>query len=163
MPIAGLLLVTTHSVSNLNIITYYKLLLPNITLQIGSQSPSQTWQYRYAILYHERAFYVFGGGTGHYVSTIARLDVETTTWTKSGDMVAIRRDHSVIFDGEKFLVVGGVTDNISTPIKNEVCTFSDTTTITCTQQSTVLVDYKLYPELILVPDSYGKGKENCYY
>ena len=82
-------------------------------------------------------------------------------------MVNPRRDFGVIFDGEQFLIVGGISDACTNraicPAKHEVCTFTDTTAITCTQQSTVLVDYILYPELLLVPDSYGKGKDNCYY
>ena len=126
----------------------------------GLQTSSH--QHRYAIIYHARAFYVFGGGTGNYESTIARLDVESTTWTKAGDMTTIRRDHSVIFDGDQFLIIGGSTNPLAW-IENEVCTFSDAKSITCTKLSTVLVEYLLYPELLLVPDNYGKGKDNCFY
>ena len=116
----------------------------------------------YASIYHSGAFYIFGGGTGQYTNTIARLDAETTTWSNAGEMVNIRRDHGAIFDGEKFLVVGGHTDG-GIPAKNEVCTFTETLVITCAELSTIEIEYMLHPELLLVPEDYGKGKENCFY
>ena len=41
----------------------------------------------YAVIYHDDAFYVFGGATTEYndhLQTISRLDTETSTWSKVG-------------------------------------------------------------------------------
>ena len=39
---------------------------------------------RYAALYHNGFFYLFGGYTGSNSKTIARLDTKTTKWSKAG-------------------------------------------------------------------------------
>lgn len=41
------------------------------------------------------------------MQTIARLDAETRQWTNVGSLVNARYDHGAIFDGRKFLIVGG--------------------------------------------------------
>ena len=108
------------------------------------------------MLYHGRAFYVFGGTLdGSSTNTIARLDAETTTWSEAGTLVTGRYAHGAIFDGEKFLIIGGRGS-----LKNEVCTLNNAT-MTCTEQSTTLEDYAYYPELFLVEENYGKDWNNC--
>ena len=117
---------------------------------------SRYMQYN-AVLYHERAFYVFGGYSysSSYYRDIGRLDEETTTWTKAGLLVAGRYGHGAIFDGEKFLIIGG-----KGTFKNEVCTLKDEK-ITCVAQSTTLENYNYYPELFLVEENYGTDLAHC--
>ena len=48
----------------------------------------------YAIVYHERAFFIFGGGMKQGLkNTIARLDAKTATWSKVGILITGRRCH----------------------------------------------------------------------
>ena len=118
----------------------------------------------YASLYHDGAFYLFGGWTGtkvskKYKSTIARLDAQTSKWSKVGVLEYGRHGHGAIFDGEKFLIIGG-EKNDGGPIKNEVCTLKELT-MTCVEQATALDQYSYYPELFLVPEMFGKDVEKC--
>ena len=64
---------------------------------------------RYALLYHDRAFYLFGGtsGSAAYSDKIVRLDAETGAWSEIGTLAIGRQGHGAIFDGNKFLIVGG--------------------------------------------------------
>ena len=121
--------------------------------------PSEATSYlqNYAVLYHDKAFYVFGGYNYHssYYKNIGRLDEETTTWTQAGTLVAGRYGHGAIFDGENFLIVGG-----KGTFKNEVCTLKDEK-ITCVAQSTTLENYNYYPELLLVEENYGTDLGHC--
>ena len=77
---------------------------------------------------------------------------------KVGTLINGRRDHGAIFDGEKFLVIGG--DIGGNPVKNEVCTLSGST-MTCVEQSSSLDNYAYYPELFLVAEDFGKDLQNC--
>ena len=70
-----------------------------------------------------------------------------------------RHGHGAIFDGEKFLVIGGEKSG-SGPVKNEVCTLEGST-MTCVEQSTALENYGVYPELFLVSENFGKGVNSC--
>ena len=108
------------------------------------------------MVYHDRAFYLFGGLTysNPYQQTIARLDAETQIWSKAGDLKNGRRRHGAIFDGEKFLVLGG-EKGTSGPVKNEVCTLSGTS-MTCEEAPNALEDYLTYPELFLVTGDFCK-------
>ena len=123
-------------------------------------NPSKALPYlrSYAVVYHDRAFYVFGGNSGLYPEQkiIARLDAATTTWSIAGSLITDRDGHGAIFDGEKFLVIGGTRGSL----KNEVCTL-DNAKMTCTAQSTTLDYYRDYPELFLVGENYGKNFNNC--
>ena len=67
----------------------------------------------------------------------------------------------VIFDGEKFLVIGGMT-NGDEAVKNEVCTLEGST-MTCVEQSTALDEYKYIdsPKLFVVPENFGKDTSQC--
>ena len=109
----------------------------------------------YTVVYNERAFYVFGGQGAYDIKTIARLDAETTTWSKAGTLVTGRYGHGAIFDGEKFLIVGGQGS-----LKNELCTLADGT-MACVEQSTTLDYYAYFPELFLVDEDYGKDWNHC--
>ena len=111
----------------------------------------------YASIYHEKAFYIFGGSSfdseypGWVASSqIGRLDAVTRTWSLAGSLKQAREGHAVAFDGKQFLVIGGVGD-----LKTENCT-PNRNTITCTEnQSPGLNNYSYYPELLLVADNYG--------
>ena len=70
-----------------------------------------------------------------------------------------RRGHGAIFDGEKFLIIGGEKSD-GRAVKNEVCTLEGST-MTCTEQSTALDNYEFYPELFLVADDFGKDSNKC--
>ena len=112
------------------------------------------------MLYHDRAFYIFGGITNsnRYQQTIARLDAETQTWSKAGNLKNAREGHGAIFDGEKFIVLGGSKGG--GPVKNEVCTLSGTS-MTCGEASNTLESYSYYPELFLVTEHFGKDISQC--
>ena len=145
----------------------------------------------YAALYHDGAFYLFGGRSysNRFSQTIARLDTRTTQWSKGGchknfEKKALRSPfldfllefilfshqkagtlnygrygHGAIFDGEKFLIIGGIKD-VAGAIKNEVCTLEGST-MTCFEQRTALEGYFYYPELFLVADDFGKEVKKC--
>ena len=82
------------------------------------------------------------------------------TRRKAGALNYGRRSHRAIFDGEKFLVIGGVKASKGTRrVQNEVCTFKKST-MTCVVQRTALYEYK-YPELFLVGRDFGKGVNKC--
>ena len=105
-----------------------------------------------ASVYHEQAYYIFGGrgSTDSYLTKIGRLDAVKRTWSLAGSLKQGRRGHGVIFDGEQFVVIGGYTGSL----KTENCIISGET-ITCTQIGPGLDDYAYYPELALVDDNYG--------
>ena len=129
----------------------------------------------YAALYHDGAFYVFGGWapSASVSTTIARLDTKTTKWSKGGCHQKIlkfllscslgkagtlkngRRGHSAIFDGEKFWILGGVGT-----VGNEACTL-DGSTVTCVEQPTFFYQPGAYPELFLVADDFGRDVDKC--
>ena len=81
------------------------------------------------------------------------------TRQKAGTLVNGRRGHGVIFDGEKFLVIGGYMSG-GGPVKNEVCSLEDST-MTCVEQSTALDNYAFYPELFIVAENFGKDINSC--
>ena len=101
-------------------------------------------------VYHEQAYYIFGGyGSGSNVANIGRLNELRRTWSLAGSLNQARQGHGVIFDGEQFVVIGGMGN-----FKTENCVVSGET-VTCTQHGPGLTDYQYYPELALVDDSYG--------
>ena len=71
-----------------------------------------------------------------------------------------RSGPGAIFDGEKFLIIGGKINTDYDPVENEVCTLEGST-MTCVEQSTALKDYAYYPELFLVADDFGKDLNKC--
>ena len=118
---------------------------------------ASTAVFAYSIVYHDHAFYTFGGSHDRTDSNvIARLDVETTTWTQIGSLNYPRRGHETIFDGSSFLVVGGITNSFRT----EKCILSGGS-MTCTDQEPTLTSYDHYPELLLVNEDFGKSIDTC--
>ena len=73
--------------------------------------------------------------------------------SKAGTLKHGRNGHGVIFNGEKFLVVGGSE-------KSEVCTLKSEK-VDCVEQSTIMEGYAYYPELFLVVENFGKDKNEC--
>ena len=84
---------------------------------------------------------------------------------KAGTLKHGRRGHGAIFDGEKFLVIGGEGvlpgDKYLARrlIETEVCTLKGQR-MTCVEQATALEGYR-YPELFLVADDFGKDVSKC--
>ena len=113
------------------------------------------------MLYHNRAFYIFGGygDSNGYQDTIARLDTGTQTWSRAGTLKNGRKGHGAIFDGEKFIILGGIKSGDET-VKTEVCDLSGTS-MTCTEASKSLENYSYYPELYLVRENFGKDISQC--
>ena len=109
----------------------------------------------YAVVYHDGAFYLFGGWQSDTKTVIARLDASTTVWSKAGTLVTGRFFHNAVFDGENFLIIGGPGS-----LKTEVCSLSGQS-VTCTETFNSLDDYYAYPELFLVPGDFGKDPSQC--
>ena len=103
------------------------------------------------ITYAQGAFYLIAGidKSSAYLKTIGRLDEETLTWSKAGNLNSGRHGSNAIFDGSVILVVGGN----SSPEKTEKCVISGDE-VTCTAQSPELRYYVNYPELFLVPSNF---------
>ena len=70
-----------------------------------------------------------------------------------------RAYHGAIFDGEKFLIIGGYA-NKHGPVKSEVCTLKGST-MSCFSHSEALDGYNNYPELFIVPKDFGKDASKC--
>ena len=82
----------------------------------------------YASVFHE-AFFIFGGhDINGKISKIGRLDAVTRTWSLAGSFNKARSGHAVVFDGNNFLVIGGLGT-----FKTEKCV-QNSTRITCTEQ-----------------------------
>ena len=86
------------------------------------------------------------------------------TRRKAGTLKHGRYSHGVVFDGEKFLVIGGFYRDPMMdgkhPTKNEVCTLEGTR-MTCVEQPTYMDEYNNYPELFLVGKDFGKDVDKC--
>ena len=82
---------------------------------------------------------------------IGRLDEATRTWSLAGSMKRARSGHSVVFDGENFLIIGGPGYG---DLKIETCSL-DGGEVTCTDMPIALKKYYKYPEVMLVDDDFG--------
>ena len=102
------------------------------------------------------SFYLFGGYalTNSYQSTIGRFDMTTQKWSRAGNLVTARSGHSVIFDGQFLLVVGGDPGK-SEAIMTEKCAISNGQWA-CVSQTPELTKYSDYPELFLIPAGFCK-------
>ena len=106
------------------------------------------------MLNYDGGFIIFGGFKGSsgldgsVSTTIARLDENNTAWSKLGDMKSAREGHSVIYDGQVFLIIGGKGSK-----STEKCSILESS-IDCTDQSPVLQNYEPNPALFLVPDEF---------
>ena len=110
------------------------------------------------MIYVHGAFFVFGGHIGgDYKSyTIGRLDEETSTWSKAGNLNSGRCKSNAVFDGSAILVVGGYdtdTTRYNETLPTEKCDISGAE-LTCTTQSPILESYRNFPELFLVPSDF---------
>ena len=105
----------------------------------------------FASVFHEEAFFVFGGKGDYWddFGSIGRLDAVTLTWSLAGSLKQARNGHAVIFDGTQFLVIGGPGE-----FKTENCV-PNGDTVTCTEQQKGFDHYYSYPELMLVDGNYG--------
>ena len=113
-----------------------------------SDYPYKSYVAHYSMLYFENGFIIFGSNGA--TSVIAKLDLQTTSWIKLGDLTLERWNHNVIYDGEVFIVVGGLATN---DIKTEKCSLSGST-MTCSEQEPILPGYNEYPALVMVPDDF---------
>ena len=77
-----------------------------------------------------------------------------------GSLVDSRRAHGAVFDGDKFLLIGGRKNDDFEPVVTEVCTLKDST-MTCVEQSEALDQYAYYPELFIVSQNFGKDFNKC--
>ena len=102
----------------------------------------------FAMLYYDNSFIIFGNHDRSARTVIARFDLQTTSWSKLGDLKLGRAHHSAIFDGEVFLIVGGSGDH-----DTEKCSLSGST-MTCSQQSPKLNFYYFTPALVMVPEDF---------
>ena len=103
----------------------------------------------YAPIYHDKSFYVFGGRN---FAKIARLNVAAKSWSIAGNLKKSRSGHSVIFNGNFFLVVGG-----SRTMKTEKCLLKNNQ-MSCEELASELDSYAYYPFLLTVDSSFSK---NC--
>ena len=130
---------------------------------------------KYAVLYYDDAFYLFGGHTAYFTpysihsysnlftQTIAQLDTKTKIWSKIGILRQGRQGHGAIYYDGKFFVFGGRKNPKSkndAQVKNEVCTLKGSK-MTCIEQSTGLDKYRYYPELFLVAENFVKDNNDC--
>ena len=108
----------------------------------------------YAVIFHGRSLYYFGGTDENHndLNSILRLDSGSWTWSNVGQINSARNGHEVILVGEKVMVVGGAgTKN------NEACLLMVNGHFNCTELSSNLTDYALYPILFAVAENY----ESC--
>lgn len=98
------------------------------------------------MIYYSNGFMVFGGHSTD--TTIARLDLSTTHWSKLGKLSTGRHGHNVIYDGSAFMVIGGYGNK-----PTEKCVLSGSS-ITCTEQSPTLSDYNNTPAVVMVPEDF---------
>ena len=108
--------------------------------------PFATDLIQYAVVYHNLAFYYFGGYQDS--KTIAKLDSQTYEWTKVGELNQGRYSHAVIQLDNSFLCIGGYGLQ-----KTERCELKNST-VTCESQAPELQDYRQNPELFLVSDDF---------
>ena len=76
-------------------------------------------------------------------------DSITKSWSLAGTLNSGRHGHSAVFDGEKFLVVGGYDD-----VEAEYCKLEGKN-ITCENHIVKFFYWRYYPEIFLVDDTYG--------
>ena len=102
---------------------------------------------------HTDAYFVMGGSfdfnknraKGELTNKIARLDYDTLQWSLAGQLASTTRcQHRAIFDGTKYVVVGG-----DQPEFNENCVVHGKN-MTCTKQPGKELDTYWLPLLFLI-------------
>ena len=111
------------------------------------------------VVYYKSKFYVLGGNISAdkwiHTKIIARLNTNLK-WSQCGELLEPRRVHSVIVSQSEFIVVGGTVQNSPEGVRTEQCSISNT--VVCSNLADPnLSDYKRYPELFNVPDSFCKS------
>ena len=106
------------------------------------------------VVYHDDAFYVFGGTNEGDRREIFKLASQNGlwTWTQLGSMVKGHDLHNVIYLNGHFLVVGGSGEM---PRKTEKCTLTGASPIgiSCVEQEPELNYYSNWPELLPISGS----------
>ena len=105
----------------------------------------------YAVIFHGGNHFFFGGSSDGQLDSILRLSGNSWTWSKVGQLNALRQAHGVILVEDTFTVVGGTGIK-----KNEACVLNNEQ-LTCTELASSLTNYEYYPILYLV----GKDYETC--
>ena len=103
----------------------------------------------YAVIFHGSSHYYFGGYYQGYLDSILRLQSGSWTWTNVGQMNSARSSHAVTLVNEMFMVVGGYGN-----VNNEACVLNNGQ-FNCTELSSSLNNYVVYPLLFSVADNYG--------
>ena len=125
-------------------VNIWTLIIPKLDFSFG----------QFAAIYLDNAYYVIGGGSlSGYLRTIGRLDPVTSTWSEAGLLNRPRGNHAAIFDGQSLLVIGGSRTG-GPSIKTESCKLQDAV-FTCTEHDSALNDYRSYPEVTIVDESYS--------
>ena len=108
----------------------------------------------------KNTFYSVGGylttGSGRYTKNftpIGRLNNETGTWTKVGQLLTARYGGSATFDGTSLLVIGGVG---TVPI--EKCDFFHEYLV-CKSQAQKTTGYYYNPPLFFVQNEFSTCKK----
>ena len=96
------------------------------------------------IIYHNSGFIIFGGKSNIALSTIARFDQSSKKWSKLGNLVTARYGAGVVYDGQTFLVVGGIGYGA---LLTEECKL-DGMSITCTSRPPKLNNFYRWPTFI---------------
>ena len=105
----------------------------------------------YAPIYHENAFFIFGGKHWpDFFTKIARIDVETRLWSIVGDLRNPRMSHGVILIGNSFMVVGGYAN-----IKSEKCTLENNR-MNCVELASGLPGYVNHPYFAPVHSNFAE-------
>ena len=81
------------------------------------------------------------------------------TRQKAGTLKNGRLGHGAIFDGDKFLIIGGVNKS-PYPVANEVCNLEGLK-MTCVEEFEQSSKFAYYPELFLVAADFGKDVSKC--
>ena len=89
------------------------------------------------------------------------LKVMLPTQSLAGTLKHGREAHGVIFDGEKFHVIGGETSVPYSAVKNEVCTLKNLIMTCVKQPSELSASYAFYPALFLVAEDFGQDQAKC--
>ena len=91
--------------------------------------------------------------------SIYRFRATVEPFFRAGFLVNGRHGHGAIFDGQKFLIIGGYIDG--DPVMNEVCSLQDSRMI-CIEQPIDMEGYYEFPELFLVAEDFSKNSAKCW-
>ena len=112
------------------------------------------------MVFHKGGYIIFGGYIGREkaTSTIARFDESTRTWSKLGEVLTPKSLHAVIYTGQSFLVIGGVTREKGNRLyrqRTEKCDMKNDS-ITCQYHSSTLENFYFWPATVLVNETFDQ-------